>query len=102
MLERKRKSKLYNAVPGEEEDDLELGEASGTQEEGIMSAAGNERVTSLEQEVDNWDENAVDAWDADEGDGDIGITPGKGKEPEHVAAEAVADADVIDTKKRVD
>ncbi|ORY58831.1 uncharacterized protein BCR38DRAFT_309702, partial [Pseudomassariella vexata] len=62
MLERKRGRK-YDAVPGEDEEDLELGEGSGGQEEGIMSAAGNERSTTLEQELDNWDENAVDAWD---------------------------------------
>jgi VanZ family protein len=96
MLERKRQNKQYNVVPGEDEDDLELGEGSGTQEEGIMAAAGNERTTTLEQEVDNWDENVVDAWDADDGDGDIGTIPGKGKEPEQNGG------DEIDTKKRVD
>ncbi|KAI0127344.1 hypothetical protein BJ170DRAFT_625064 [Xylariales sp. AK1849] len=95
MLERKRQQKTYNAVPGEDEEDLELGESSGPQEEGIMSAAGNERAVTLEHEVDNWDENAVDAWDEDGGDGDIGTAPNKGKESEHNGAD-------IDTKKRVD
>lgn len=91
MLERKRASKHYNLVPGEEgaldEDvDLELGERSGQesgivggQESGILPA-----TTTLEQEVDNWDENAKD-WDED-GDepttteGDEPITPNNEEE----------------------
>ena len=85
MLERKRQRKSYNAVPGEDEDDLELGEGAGPadgQEEGVTAgpSAGGERTTTLEQEVDNWDENAVDAWDEDDG-GDVGeaTSSGKGK-----------------------
>lgn len=84
----------YNAVPGEDDDDLELGEGVGAQEEGVMSAAGNERSTTLEEEVDNWDENAVDAWDEDEGDGDIGTSNGKASE--------LNGGESPDTKKRVD
>lgn len=61
MLERKRASKHYNLVPGDGAEDLELGESSANlegQETGAVSA-------TLEQEVDNWDENAED-WDEDE------------------------------------
>ncbi|KAI1413344.1 hypothetical protein F5Y13DRAFT_161122 [Hypoxylon sp. FL1857] len=94
MLERKRQRRQYNAVPGEDADDLELGEGIGPQEEGVMSAAGNERSTTLEEEVDNWDENAVDAWDEDDGDGDIGASNGKTHEQNG--------AEAPDTKKRVD
>ncbi|QDS71349.1 hypothetical protein FKW77_002341 [Venturia effusa] len=71
MLERKRASKHYNLVPGDDEEraegdiDLELGERSGSpnegQENGILPAP---TTTTLEQEVDNWDENAED-WDED-------------------------------------
>ncbi|XXH01999.1 hypothetical protein Hte_008363 [Hypoxylon texense] len=94
MLERKRLRRQYNAVPGEDDGDLELGEGVGAQEEGVMSAAGNERSTTLEEEVDNWDENAVDAWDEDEGDGDIGASNGKATEQNG--------GESPDTKKRVD
>ncbi|KAI5920518.1 VanZ domain protein [Camillea tinctor] len=95
MLERKRQRRQYNAVPGEDDADLELGENVGAgQEEGVMSAAGNERNTTLEQEVDNWDENAVDAWDEDDDpDGDIGTATGKTVEQNGVGE---------DSKKRVD
>jgi hypothetical protein len=96
MLERKRKHRQYNPVPGEDEEDLELGEGSGSHEEGVMSAAGNERTVTLEQELDNWDENAVDAWDEEDGDGDIGMAPSKGKESEQHGEE------VEDPKKRAD
>ncbi|KAI0381417.1 hypothetical protein F5Y04DRAFT_81733 [Hypomontagnella monticulosa] len=94
MLERKRQRRQYNTVPGEDAEDLELGESVGSQEEGVMSAAGNERSTTLEDEVDNWDENAVDAWDEDEGEEDIGTS--NGKTTEHNGG------DVADAKKRVD
>ncbi|KAI1768415.1 hypothetical protein GGR53DRAFT_409120 [Hypoxylon sp. FL1150] len=96
MLERKRLRRQYNAVPGEEDEDLELGESVGAQEEGVMSAAGNERSTTLEEEVDNWDENAVDAWDEDEGDGDGDIGTSNGKASELNGGESPV------TKKRVD
>ena len=90
MLERKRTRKQYTAVPGEEgaEEDLELGEGVGSgHEEGVAEAdgeagTGGERSMTLEQEVDNWDENAVDAWDEDDM-GDVGVSaPGKGKDDE--------------------
>ncbi|KAK0384396.1 hypothetical protein NLU13_7941 [Sarocladium strictum] len=81
MLERKRQRKTYNAVPGEDEADVELGEG---QESGIVNTAARSRT--LEEEVDNWDENAVDDWD--EGDPqDDPVAPGsKGKQPEVLPA----------------
>lgn len=78
MLERRRQRKHYNAVPGEDEADLELGEG---QETGVVEAQTHSRT--LEEEVDNWDENHVDEWEedevpeasgalVDEGSGDLG------------------------------
>lgn len=79
MLERKRQRKTYTAVPGDEgdedgEQDIELGEGvMGAQESGVTEgeAVGGRSMT-LEEEVDNWDENAPDDWDAppDEVDGE--------------------------------
>ncbi|KAF3059682.1 hypothetical protein GL218_04870 [Daldinia childiae] len=94
MLERKRSRRQYNAVPGEDPTDLELDEDIEAQEEGVMTAAENERASTLEEEVDNWDENAVDAWDEGEDDGDIGVSNGKTTEQNG--------GETIDTKKRVD
>lgn len=126
MLERRRVRK-YTAVPtadgeipGDDELDLELGEGvarrSGEHEEGVVAspsagagaggspAAAAGPVTtataknmSLEEELDNWDENAVDAWDEEEETGDVGASGaggagGKGSEAKDVAA----------AKKRVD
>ncbi|TKA58684.1 hypothetical protein B0A49_10838 [Cryomyces minteri] len=73
MLERKRQAK-YDFVPGDDnERDVELGEglgASGSQESGVAMGGGavGEGVgvqPTVEQELDNWDENAED-WDEDE------------------------------------
>lgn len=58
MLERRRQRKTYNAVPGEDEGDVELGEGHET---GVSD--GPSRTQTLEEEVDNWDENAPDDWD---------------------------------------
>ncbi|KAG5952824.1 hypothetical protein E4U53_007879 [Claviceps sorghi] len=64
MLDRKRNKKTYNAVPGRDEEDVELG---ATQETGITVADVDSRPgRSLEQEVDNWDENAADDWEDEE------------------------------------
>lgn len=60
MLERKRQRKHYNAVPGEDTEDVELGEG---QESGVTDTPARGRT--LEEEVDNWDENAEDNWDED-------------------------------------
>ncbi|KAK4458555.1 hypothetical protein QBC42DRAFT_276526 [Cladorrhinum samala] len=95
MLERKR-VRRYTAVPGEEgqeeeeEEDLELGEGLGVgardeeegHEEGVVTAAvapaaadgGQKKSTSLEEEVDNWDENEIDAWDEEDDLGDLGVS----------------------------
>jgi hypothetical protein len=61
MLERRRQRKTYNAVPGEDEGDLELGEGHET---GVTD--DEPRGRTLEEEVDNWDENAPDDWDEDD------------------------------------
>ncbi|KAF7514744.1 hypothetical protein G7054_g15041 [Neopestalotiopsis clavispora] len=101
MLERRRRGRRYDAVPGEDEDDLELGQGVSSDEgheEGIMSStAVTERTPTLEEEVDNWDENAVDAWDDDDGDGDIGATSTKPQ-----AHEVNGDGDIGEAKKRTD
>lgn len=89
MMERRRLRRQYNAVPGSDEADLELGEGH---ESGVVdgSTAGPSART-LEEEVDNWDENALDNWDDDDADldgankttendldsGDIGDTKAK-------------------------
>jgi hypothetical protein len=107
MLERKRKRK-YTAVPtaagdGDAGDgDLELGEGPGISsggggmgdhEEGVTEA-NRPRATTLEEEVDNWDENAADdAWDEDEL-GDVGVSV--------PAASKDADANGESGKKRSD
>jgi len=89
MLERKRKSKTYSFTPGEDELDVELGEGAGAQEEGVV------RGPTLEQEVDNWDENAED-WDAD--DPTATETPGEGSKTPTSSVEEGA----VDTKTRSD
>ena len=92
-----------DGIPEEDGVDLELGEGvgvtrrSGEHEEGVVGAGAGAGVAatataaspgvdkapvtaaaaknmSLEEELDNWDENAVDAWDVDDDDeaGDIG------------------------------
>ncbi|EGY17139.1 uncharacterized protein VDAG_00821 [Verticillium dahliae VdLs.17] len=73
-------------------EDLEMG-VGGLQEDGVVDAAG---ARSLEDEVDNWDENAVDEWDEDLGREDVAV--GRGKE----AAAAGDLGDIGDSKKRSD
>jgi hypothetical protein len=57
MLERKRAARGYGAVAGDDldEHDVELGEGIGGQESGVVRP-------TVEDELDNWDENAED-WD---------------------------------------
>lgn len=62
MLERKRLAKQYQVVPGGEEEDLELGEGVGALESGTVVVPAR----TLDQEVDNWDENVEDNWEDDE------------------------------------
>ncbi|KXJ90775.1 hypothetical protein Micbo1qcDRAFT_164434 [Microdochium bolleyi] len=69
MLERKRQTR-YQSVPGQDVTDVELGEGIIEQEEGVSAAASNTRNRTLEEEVDNWDENGQDAWDEDDDNDD--------------------------------
>lgn len=62
MLERKRLAKQYQVVPGEE--DLELGEGVGAQELGTVPVTA--AAPTLDEEVENWDENLEDGWEEDE------------------------------------
>ncbi len=64
MLERRRQAKTYQPVPGEDlnEADLELGEGTNAQ----LSGRVVNTVPTIEEEVDNWDENAEDEWAEDE------------------------------------
>lgn len=93
MLERRRQRKHYDAVPGEEDADVELGEGHET---GIIDDSAPART--LEEVVDNWDENEVDNWDEDEPTETpvtaptTGLTKGKD----------VDTLDVADGKKRTD
>lgn len=70
MLERRRQTKNYLAVPGDEPDlDIELGETGGIhdQESGVIQP----HAATITEELDNWDENAEE-WDEDD-DGAIGV-----------------------------
>jgi hypothetical protein len=89
MIERKRKAKTYNLASGEGNDfDVELGQDIGSQEEGVV------RPQTLEEEVDNWDENAEDWDDVDPKATETG--PEGSKTPPSSVEEGV------DTKKRND
>ena len=82
--ERRRKAK-YSALAGEE-GDLELGEGPGLATDELGRGPEREQVTgtvavpkTVEEELDNWDENIPDeAWDEeDEGgaNGEVKVTP---------------------------
>lgn len=115
MLERRRKNKHYDIVPGDDEEedgaaerDLELGEGVGgsaevrDQETGTVPAdanggqagAGAEEIkgTDVTSELDNWDENAED-WDEEPTSGSV--------EGQKTPASSNEDG-VVDTKKRTD
>lgn len=103
MLERRRKARFGALMDNTGGEDVELGITSGDadgslgpQENGVTNAR------SLEEEVDNWDENAVDNWD-EEGDEDVQQTDGG---VEHEAPKAQADNtsknETEDRKKRSD
>ncbi|OCK82436.1 hypothetical protein K432DRAFT_380442 [Lepidopterella palustris CBS 459.81] len=64
MLERKRAARGYHAVVGDDTEglDVELGEGIGTQESGVARPG---TTPTVEQELDNWDENAED-WEETE------------------------------------
>ena len=90
MLERKRQTKQYATVPGDDADlDVELGEGVGPQETGVTHDAPNR---TLEEEVDNWDENAED-WE----DEDPSTTTG-----EEQKTPASSTEEAVDPKKRYD
>ncbi|KAJ6019035.1 hypothetical protein N7499_009811 [Penicillium canescens] len=66
MMERRRQSRYGLMEDGTE--DVELGGvANSSRRESVTMGPQESGVTSLEQEVDNWDENAVDNWDTEEG-----------------------------------
>ena len=102
MNERKRSSKVYAAVPGDEEaggaGDVELGN-TGPQEVGVTS--GGQRETNIDAELDNWDENAADDWDEEDPQHANGNATSKSgvKSPPPVGAN---DGDGIVKKKRDD
>ncbi|KAJ5104120.1 hypothetical protein N7532_004649 [Penicillium argentinense] len=86
MLERRRASR-YGMMDGAD-DDVELGTGVGghsREEEGMGPQESG--VTNLEQEVDNWDENAVDNWDTEDGAEPPETAPPSYREHEHVAEE---------------
>ncbi|KAF7943479.1 hypothetical protein EAE96_011404 [Botrytis aclada] len=88
MLERKRLAKTYHAVPGDEEQDLELGEGVGAQENGVAAVS-----RTLDEEVDNWDENMEDAWDEDEQAGVVGSVEGEGLKTPSASSTGEVDGD---------
>jgi VanZ family protein len=79
MMERRRKARFdalaEGGVGNEDDDDIELGlNDSSNNKNGIGPQETG--ITSLEHEVDNWDENAVDNWDTEDG-------PGPAEEADH-------------------
>jgi hypothetical protein len=96
MLERKRLSKNYNLVPGDvdEDLDLELGEGVGAHDDGQETGVIGQ---TLEEEVDNWDENGED-WEDDDHPATSGTEEGEGQQ---TPGSSVDDA-VVEVKKRTD
>lgn len=94
MLERKRAARSYHAVAGDDIDgvDVELGEDIGQQESGVIRPAGAQTV---EEELDNWDENAED-WD--DGEPTEESADGEGQK----TPSSSADIGLADTMKRND
>jgi len=97
MLERKRLAKNYQVVPGDEEQDLELGEGVGAQESGVTAPVAT--GPTLAEEVDNWDENIEDAWDDDEHA--TGTESVEGDGPKTPSASSTGEVEA-ETKKRAD
>jgi hypothetical protein len=95
MLERKRLSKNYNLVPGDmdEELDLELGEGVGARDSGQETGITGQ---TLEQEVDNWDENGED-WEDDDVPTTSGTEEGEGQQTPGSSVD-----DTVEVKKRTD
>ncbi|TGO42114.1 hypothetical protein BHYA_0012g00290 [Botrytis hyacinthi] len=88
MLERKRLAKTYHVVPGDEEQDLELGEGMGAQESGVATAS-----RTLDEEVDNWDENMEDAWDEGEQADVVDSVEGEGLKTPSASSTGEVDGD---------
>lgn len=85
MLDRKRAGKVYSAVQGDEESggDFELGQRMDGQEIGVADAAGRSSV-NIDEELNNWDENAADDWDDEEAN--TGANDSKGKSADQAAS----------------
>lgn len=112
MLERRRKNKHYDIVPGEEpaededgERDVELGEGVGREQEtGVLAvdadaqaqagAGAQSKPANVTEELDNWDENAED-WDEEP-------TSGSSAEGQKTPASSSAEEGTVETKKRTD
>ena len=90
MLERKRRAKSLNLSTGL--DDVELGEGIPGQESGVVGAP------TLEDEVNNWDENAED-WDDGEPQG---ASNGAGGDKLPSASAGAAADGAADSKRRND
>lgn len=90
MLERKRAARGYHAVAGQDTEgvDVELGEGVGHQESGVVRP-------TVEEELDNWDENAED-WEDTEAAGD------SANGQTQATLDTSGDIGVADTKKRND
>ena len=87
MIERKRAARGYNAVAGDDELDVELGENVAGQETGVVRS-------TVDDELDRWDENEED-WETTDPDPVIGNAAN--------VAMVVADADGMEEgKKRSD
>ena len=97
MLERKRASKTYHAVPGDEETggggDVELHEGMGPQESGITASGQSE--ANIDEELDNWDENIPDEAEEEQ-------TVHANGNADRIDAKAPMPAGEMDRKKRDD
>lgn len=87
MIERKRAARGYNAVAGDDDHDVELGEGVGEQETGVVRS-------TVDDELDRWDENAED-WETTDPDPVIGNGV-------NAATVVAAGEDAEDGKKRSD
>lgn len=103
MIERKRKRKGYTGVPatdGADDLDVELGEGINGQDSGIVHHDTAPATVSLEQELDNWDENAEDAWDEEDAPNAAATTVAPSGSATVSATEP--EDDIKDAKKRAD
>lgn len=93
MLERRRKAK-YGILGAEGEEDVELGEGGLTRREGNDDGQETGVVSRGDDELDNWDENAEDAWDEDDGGG--------GERAHKMTPTSSSAGDDVEGKKAVD